>query len=133
MRQLGTPSDVFAAPADERVARIVGYHNVVPVEVRGEGVVQLGGLDLGFAAGQPTGSATLAVWATGIDLAAAGHQDGTASVRSVVPGPGRFEVVLDCRPQLVVHLHADASPPRPGDRVEVRLHPGLFAIVRDPQ
>jgi ABC-type sulfate/molybdate transport systems ATPase subunit len=129
VRQLGPPSDVFAAPADESVARIVGYHNVVPVEVRGDGVVQLSGLDVGFAVGRPTGSAMLAVWATGIDLSAAGHDSGTVCVRSVVPGPGRFEVVLDCRPQLVVHLSVDKSPPRPGDRVKLRLHPGLFTLV----
>ena len=133
VRQLGTPAEVFAGPADERVARIVGYQNLVPIEVRGDGMVHLGGQDLGVTTDQPPGPATLAVWATGIDLAPPGPEDRSARVRSVVPGPGRFEVVVDCGPRLVVHLRADAQPPRPGDRVAVRVHPGLSAIVREPQ
>jgi ABC-type sulfate/molybdate transport systems ATPase subunit len=130
VRQLASPTEVFRAPADERVARIMGYQNVVPATVDGDGTVRLGGQRVAVVPGENPGPAILAVWANGVEVSRAERVMATATVLTVAPGPGRWETVLDCGSRLVAHISAVAPPPRPGERVGVRLNPDLFALVR---
>ena len=102
---------------------------MVPADVDGLGVVRLGGQPVAGARTQKPGPATLAVWATGVGLGPTADSQAVASVRTVVPGPGRWEIVLDGGPTLVAHVSADTAPPNPGDRVGLRLNPDLCTIV----
>lgn len=132
LRQLGPPDETFQAPADARVARIVGYHNVVPVEVRAGGTVRLANHDVAVSNTPGTGPAILAVWASGVELSPAVSGQGHACIRAVTAGAGRWEVAVDSEPNLVVHLQADATPPRPGDRVTVGLRSGMYVVLPPP-
>jgi hypothetical protein len=79
-------------PSDAAVARLLGYENVIDVQIDDDGNV--------FAAGQPTGltappgrrSAELAVWATAIHPQV--RRDGgiRATVERITTGPGRHKL-----------------------------------------
>ena len=129
VRQLGSPAEVFQAPADERVARIVGYQNLIPVDVEADGGVRLHNQILTTTNAVGPGAATLAIWATGVQVVPPQHGDFAAIVLAVSPGPGRWEVVLDCGRQLVAHVRGDTTPPRQGEHVSMRLRPDLFIIM----
>ena len=120
-RQLGPPADVFRAPADARVARIVGYQNLLPVEIDPDGVVRLSGQRVATTT-RPieAAPATLAVWAAGVEVGPPGTDAVVATVDAVTPGPGRWEVTLACGPRIVAHVRNDQPPPRRGEQVGVR-------------
>lgn len=129
IRQLGTPTDVFRAPADARVARIVGYQNLLAVEVEPGGVVRLRGHPIATTMPSAGGPATLAVWAAGVQVGPPGTGAVVATVEAVTPGPGAWEVVLDCGSRMVAHVRNDQAPPRRGEQVGLRLLPELVAVV----
>jgi ABC-type sulfate/molybdate transport systems ATPase subunit len=132
VRQLGTPAEVFRTPTDARVARIVGYQNLLPVDVDADGTVRLGDQALATTNALGPGAATLAIWATGVRVMLPRHGCLAATVLAVTPGPGRWEVVLDCGQRLVAHVRGDDLPPREGEQVAIRLRPDLFTVVREP-
>jgi len=128
VHQLGSPAEIFRSPADDRVARIVGYQNLLPVDVV-DGSVRLDNSILTTTRAMRSGAATLAIWATGVQIVAHPHGCIKATVSAVTPGPGRWEVLLDCGRQLVAHLPGDAAPPRHGEQVAIRLHPDLCTVI----
>ncbi|MDQ3104130.1 MAG: ABC transporter ATP-binding protein [Actinomycetota bacterium] len=129
IRQLGTPTHVFQAPADLRVARIVGYQNLLPVEIDPDGVVRLHGQPLATVSSRAGGPATLAVWASGVEVGPPGPDAVVATVDAVTPGPGRWEVALDCGPRIVAYVRSDQPPPRRGEQLSLWLLPELIAVV----
>ena len=129
VRQLAAPAAVFAAPADAAVASILGFHNLLPADVDAHGAVRLHNQILTTTNAVGPGAATLAIWATGVQVVPPQHGDFAAIVLAVSPGPGRWEVVLDCGRQLVAHVRGDTTPPRQGEHVSMRLRPDLFIIM----
>jgi ABC-type sugar transport system ATPase subunit len=130
IRQLGEPAEVFQAPADARVARILGYQNLLQVNVDANGAVTFHGrrlLDTQLAGPR---SATLAVWANGIELERPQEGAMAATVQGVTAGPGRWEVTIhDCGTRLVAFMRSDQPPPQPGQQVALRLLPELCATM----
>lgn len=128
--QLGTPADVFRSPADPRVARIVGYQNLLPVEIEPDGAVRLRGQRVATTTRRMAGGpVTLAVWAAGVLVGPPGTGAVVATVDAVTPGPGRWEVSLDCGSRLVAYVRSDQPPPHRGEQVGLRLLPELLAVV----
>lgn len=129
VRQAGTPAAVLHAPVDGRVARLVGYHNLLAVEIDADGVARFGGHPLTSPNAGTPGAATLAVWASGVAVLPLERSGLVATVRAVSPGPGRWEVLLDCGQRLVAHLRADEPPPLHGQQVRLRLRPDLLTVT----
>jgi ABC-type Fe3+/spermidine/putrescine transport system ATPase subunit len=130
VRQVGPATDVLRHPADARVARLMGYDNVLGGMVGGDGELTVAGLETGMRPGLPSGPCTVAFWATGLDLTEPADGWPHMVVERVTAGPGRWEVALGGPVRLVAHLPMDAVPPAPGDRVSLRLDPRLVAVAR---
>ena len=130
VRQLATPEALMRAPADAVVARVVGYENILAVEVGEDGTVEVGGRDTGLRgpAGAP-GPALAAAWAAGIRLRAPDGGGLPATVRHVSAGPGRWEIALSAPMPLRVHVPLGAPPPLPGERVGVVLDPARAVLL----
>jgi ABC-type sulfate/molybdate transport systems ATPase subunit len=120
LRQLGDPAAVVRGPADATVARLLGYENVLPVEVDASRRVLLGGEPCGVPA-PPTanaGPATLAAWAQSIRIVERGADALGARVERVSPGPGRWEIVLAAGAhRLHAHVPLDREMPEVGTTV----------------
>ena len=127
--QIGPPSALIRRPADATVARLVGYDNVVAVEVDANGEVLIGGRACGLREPGMAGSATLAAWASAVELMAPGAAPLEAKVEHVSPGAGRWDVTLACAESLRTQLPLDQSPPQPGDRLAVRIRPELATLI----
>jgi ABC-type sulfate/molybdate transport systems ATPase subunit len=132
VRQLGTPSSVVRRPADATVAKLVGYENVVPVEIDQAGQVLVAGVACGLAARDPAGAGTLVAWAGAIRIAPRGRGPLEATVERVSPGPGRWEVVLAAGETLRAQLPLNDVPPRAGERVSVSVDPTHATVISDP-
>jgi ABC-type sulfate/molybdate transport systems ATPase subunit len=131
VRQLGTPSSVVRRPADATVARLVGYDNVIPVDIDRAGQVLVAGVGCGLAARHPAGAGTLAAWAGAIRIAPRGRGPLEAKVERVSPGPGRWEVVLAAGQTLRAYLPLDEVPPPPGEGVSVSIDPTHTTVISD--
>ncbi len=131
LQQIGRPIEVVLAPADATVARIVGYQNVFSGSSGTDGAVRSGPFDLGISGTTEAGPVTVAVWATGIVLGPPGGHGLPAVVRTVTPGPGRWDVRLDAPPPLVAHLPYGTQPPRIGQPVTVTLKPDHEVVIPD--
>jgi ABC-type sulfate/molybdate transport systems ATPase subunit len=130
IRQLGPPAEVFRAPADPRVARILGYQNLLPIIVHADGAVTLNGEQLLNTELAWPRAATLGVWANGIELEEPEEGALVATVQTVTPGPGRWEVILSyCGARLVAFARSDQLPPQLGQQVALRLLPDLCATM----
>ncbi len=129
LRQLSDPATVVRRPADGTVARLVGYENVVPVQVDPSGQVMIGGAPCGITATTGAGPATLATWATAIALTAPGDATLNATVERASQGPGRWEVTLDAAETLRAYLTLDQTPPRQGERLGVQIDPAHAVVI----
>jgi ABC-type sulfate/molybdate transport systems ATPase subunit len=132
IRQLGTPSSVVRRPADATVAKLVGYDNVVRVEIDRSGRVLIAGLPCGLPAHHPPGAGTLATWGAAIRIAPPGRGPLEATVQRVSPGPGRWEVVLAAGETLRAHLPLDDVPPEADELVSVTIDPAHATVIRAP-
>lgn len=133
LSQLGTPEEVLRAPADGNVARLLGYHNVLPVAVDAEGHVRSGGATLLTLPDAPSGPGMLAVWAHGVRVTPA-RNDETWQVTAVRPGPGRWEALIEGREDaageiLVAHLPLTDPPPGLADQVAVAVAVNECALM----
>jgi ABC-type sulfate/molybdate transport systems ATPase subunit len=130
IRQVAPADEVLRAPADATVARVIGYENVVPVDVTDSGAVCLGTVPLLRCPGRAAGRATLAVWAAGVRVRPAEAGEPCAWVTAVRAGPGRTEVVLGVGDaELVAHLSPDAPPPPSDAPVAVTALPAACALL----
>jgi ABC-type sulfate/molybdate transport systems ATPase subunit len=128
VRQLGDPSSVVRRPADAMVAKLVGYHNVIPVETDRTGRVLIGGAPCGLPADTP-GAGTLAAWGAAIRITPPGRGPLQATVELVSPGPGRWELILSAGETLRAHLPLDDQPPQAGERVAVHVDPAHATLI----
>jgi ABC-type sulfate/molybdate transport systems ATPase subunit len=133
IRQVDDPVSVVRHPADATVARLVGYENVLPVEIDGSGQVLIDGSPCGVSARGGPHPATLAAWATAIHLVSPGSAHISATVERVSHGPGRWEVALAGNETLYVHLPSDQRPPSPGAVVGVRIDPSRAVMITAPR
>jgi ABC-type sulfate/molybdate transport systems ATPase subunit len=130
LRQVGAAADVVARPADAEVARLVGYENVVDVAIDDAGAVLVGGRPSGMSAAPGARRATLAVWAAGLRVRPAVAGRLPATVRRVIPGPGRQVVFLDAGVELCAHVPLDQPAPARGSAVSVELDAALATLLR---
>jgi ABC-type sulfate/molybdate transport systems ATPase subunit len=129
VQQLGEPAAVVLAPATAGVARLVGYDNVIRAEIDATGQVLIAGRRCGLSEARPPGPVTVAAWGAAIQLVAPQPDVFAATVERVSPGTGRWEVVLSGGAPLRAHLPLDQAPPRPADRVGVRLDAALATVI----
>ena len=127
-RQVGEPALVVQRPADATVAKLVGYDNVIPVEIDATEGVLIAGKPCGVPAAHH-GAGTLAAWGTAVRIDRAGSGALDATVERVSPAPGRWEVTLSAGETLRAHLPLDTQPPQPGDRVGVRVDPAQATFI----
>jgi ABC-type sulfate/molybdate transport systems ATPase subunit len=129
LRQVAPAHDLVTHPTDAAVARLVGYENVIDVEIDDHGNVLAAGRLTGLTAPPGRRSATLAVWANAIHLHDPRVAGLPATVARVTTGPGRHELTLDAGFPLRAHLPLATRPPDPGTEVSLELHPALAAVV----
>ena len=128
LRQVAPADDLVTRPIDVAVARLVGYENVIDVDIDDNGNVLLGGRPTGLTAPPGRRSAGLAIWATSIHVREA--QGGLpAIVARVTTGPGRHELTLDAG--LALHAHVPLTQPTPdlGAEVSLRIEPTMTALL----
>jgi ABC-type sulfate/molybdate transport systems ATPase subunit len=130
VHQLGDPDGVVLRPASPTVARLVGYDNVIPGEINQTGQVLIAGKPCGLREALPPGPITVAAWGAAIRLVAREPDVFEATVERISPGTGRWDVVLSGGPPLRAHLPLDQAPPRPADRVGVRLDAALATVIQ---
>ena len=131
IRQLGGPTSVVRQPVDGTVAHLLGYENVVPVQIDASGQVRLQGAPCGISTTANPGPATLATWGTAIRLE---PRDGTpmvAVVKRIAPGAGLWEVTLDAGETLIAHVTLDQATPSVGDEVGVLIDEGNAVLIPD--
>jgi ABC-type sulfate/molybdate transport systems ATPase subunit len=129
VHQLGEPDEIVRQPVTATVARLVGYHNVIPAEVDRNGQVLIAGKLCGLRESRSPGPVTLAAWGAGVRPVPPESAGLEATVERVAPGGGRWEIFLAAGAPLRAHLPIDQAPPRPGERVGVRINPGLAILI----
>jgi ABC-type Fe3+/spermidine/putrescine transport system ATPase subunit len=129
LRQTGTPTALLAHPADDDVARLVGFDNVLHAHVTEDGIVRVRGQAIGLATAGHPGPVTLAAWGAAVRLDNGGEGALTARVRRCAPGPGRWELDLDAGTPLRAHLPLTAQPRRPGDTVAITLDHAQTVVI----
>jgi molybdate transport system ATP-binding protein len=146
IRQIGPVHEVFAAPADAAVARVVGTENVLPVhvEAHGDGLVRVRSGALELVAVDPGGLAHEALAcvraeevvleeAPGAPTSARNLLAGVVSARTD-EGP-LVRVVVDCGAPLVAlvtRASAEALRLAPGRRVAALVKaPAVKLVPRD--
>ena len=133
IRQLSDPASFVRRPADGTVARLVGYENVIPAQIDADGQVLIGGAPSGVTTTTAPGSATLAAWATAIQLVSPDSAPLRATVERVSHGPRYWEIALAGRERLRAHLPLERSPPLPGDVVGVCIDPPRSVVIPAPR
>ena len=128
LRQLADPQTLLCQPTDVTVARLVGYQNVIAVEIRENGDVLIEGAPCLRLDAAP-GPAELAAWASAIRIRPEGNAGLPVTVQSLHAGPGRWEVRLAGSVALRAHLPLHEPPPRPGDRVAVEIDPTGATLI----
>jgi ABC-type sulfate/molybdate transport systems ATPase subunit len=135
LRQVAPADELVTHPADAAVARLLGYENVIAVEVDDDGNVLVAGHSTGLTAPPGRRTAGLAIWATAIHVRGRGDaaEPGLrAIVARVVPGPGRYELTLDAGVALRAHAPVAQPPPDRGTEVAVEIEPSLTALLEPP-
>lgn len=130
---LDSPASVVQRPADATVAKLVGYENVLPVQVDQSAQVLIGGAPCGVATTAGPGRATLAAWGTAIRVLPPDTAPLRATVERVSQGPGRWDVTLTAGETLHAHLPLDRRPPGVSECVGVQVdwaHATLIARHR---
>jgi ABC-type sulfate/molybdate transport systems ATPase subunit len=131
IRQLGGPASVVRQPVDGRVARLVGYENVIAVDIDPSGQVRIGGAYCGVSTTTDPGPATLAAWGKAVRLTPADGAPMAATVTRISPGAGYWEVTLDAGATLSAHVALDQAIPRVGDQVGVVINETQAVVIPD--
>jgi putative spermidine/putrescine transport system ATP-binding protein len=137
VEQVGTPEELYGAPATAFVAQFVGLSNRIPGTVRG-GVVDVRGVPIEVLGDAPDGPATAFVRPEDLillpsdDPALTGAPD--AAIRGVVVsssflGSLRRTLVRLDDDLLVSVQHEVDSAPQPGDEVRIRLRAKPVAVT----
>jgi ABC-type sugar transport system ATPase subunit len=132
LRQTAPGSQLVSSPADGAVARLIGYENVIEIQVDDDGSVLAAGGPTGLTAPPGRRPATLAIWAAAVSVRAPGDAPLRATVNQVSSGPGRYDLALDAGVALRAHVPLGTPPPRPGTAVSVHLDPARAAIIEQP-
>jgi ABC-type sulfate/molybdate transport systems ATPase subunit len=130
IRQLGDPAALLRQPADPTVARLLGYDNVLAIEVDEKRQVLIGGVRCGITTTLDPGPATLAAWAAALRITPPGAAPLQATVERVAQGPGCWQLTLTASQTLHTQLPLDQTPPRVGESVGVEVdlaHASLIA------
>ena len=132
LRQVAPAADLVTRPADAAVARLVGYENVIDVDIDDDGNVLAAGHPTGLTAPPGRRSAGLAIWATAIHVRDPRDGGLPATVARVTTGPGRHELTLDAG--LALHAHVPLTQPTPdrGAEVSLDIDPTLTALLDSP-
>jgi ABC-type sulfate/molybdate transport systems ATPase subunit len=128
LRQAAPGAELASKPADAAVARLVGYENVIDVDIDDEGNVLVSGQPTGLTAPPGRRSAGLAIWATAIHMHDA-QRGLRATVARVTPGPGRHQLTLDAGLTLHAHVPLGQSTPDLGAEVSLRIEPTMTALL----
>jgi ABC-type Fe3+/spermidine/putrescine transport system ATPase subunit len=129
LRQVASPERLIASPADEDVAALVGYHNVVPARVGDDGRIRIAGHTTTLLADGPQRDVTVAAWASSLRLDASASHALRGVVRQVSPVADGLQVVVDAGLELLAELPLAARRPVRGDEVGVVLDPRLCAVI----
>ena len=129
LHQVAQPADLVAHPVDIEVARLIGYENVIAVEISDAGTVLAAGRPTGLTAPPGRRTSALAIWAAAVRVRPAGHGPLPATVQRVTTGLGRHELTLDAGLELRAHLPLNTPPPDPGTEVAIELDPGLVTVL----
>jgi ABC-type antimicrobial peptide transport system ATPase subunit len=128
MRQLGDPASVLRRPSDPTVATLLGYENVLAVEVNREGQVLMSGVRCRITTTLEAGPATLALGRRA-PAHAAGCRAPPGDRRARRPRPGRWELTLTGPQTMHAHMPLDQTPPRLGESVGVELDPAHVSMI----
>jgi ABC-type sulfate/molybdate transport systems ATPase subunit len=131
IRQLGAPISVLGQPADGTVAHLLGYENVIPVQIDASGQVRVNGALCGVSTKLNPGPATLATWGTAVRLDPTDGAPMAAVVKRISPSAGRWEVTLDAGEALIAHLALDQATPTAGDQVGVLIDVRHAVVIPD--
>jgi ABC-type Fe3+/spermidine/putrescine transport system ATPase subunit len=132
LRQVAPADDLLSHPADAAVARLIGYENVLEVDIDDHGSVLVAGRPTGLLATPGPRPVGLAVWAAAIRVCARDDGPLHATVDRVTTAPGRYEVTVDAGVALRAYLPLTTAPPPPGTKVSVELDPALAAVLEQP-
>jgi ABC-type sulfate/molybdate transport systems ATPase subunit len=131
LRQAAPGHELVSKPADAAVARLIGYENVIDVDIDDGGDVLVGGHPTGLTAPPGRRSAGLAIWATAIHVHDA--QGGLpATVARVTTGPGHHELTLDAGRSLHAHVPLGQPTPDLGAKVSLRIESTMTALLDTP-
>jgi ABC-type sulfate/molybdate transport systems ATPase subunit len=129
IRQLGDPASVLRQPTDPTVATLIGYDNVLAVEVDREGQVLIGGTRCGITTTLDPGPATLAAWAAALRITPPGAGPLQATVKRVAQGPGCWQLTLTASQTLHTQLPLEQTPPRVGESVGVDVDSARASVI----
>ena len=129
IRQLGDPASVLGQPANATVAKLVGYDNVLSVEVDQEAYVLINGVPCGITTTLDPGPATLAAWAAALRITPPGAAPLRATVDRVAQGPGHWQLTLSAAQTLHAQLPLGQRPPRVGESVDVQVDPAHASVI----
>ena len=132
--QVGTPRDIYDAPADRFVAGFIGESVVLEGRVA-DGRIALPGGDLPAPDGAPPGPATVAVRPERLRLTAHGAPDSLSAVIEAATYHGS-DVTAHLRlpggAQAAARLPAHADPGAPGTAVGLSVEPGALRLLAAP-
>ena len=146
--QTGTPEEVFSAPADEFVARSLGFKNIMPGVVRGQSDLVETDCALGvvFSLRERTGAPSngeqviLIIGETGIEVhqgpedAPAGRNALSGTVVEQVFRGGQYELKVRVAGGVIfcpVPLDRAGAALRPGREVSLVIDPGAVKLLKD--
>ena len=129
IRQMGEPESVVRHPTDGTVARLVGYENVIAVEIDPSGQVRVAGAHCGVSATTARGPATLATWGTAVRLTPVDGAPLVATVKRTSPGAGYWEVILDAGDTFTAHVALEQAVPRIGDQVGIVIDESHAVVI----
>jgi thiamine transport system ATP-binding protein len=124
IRQVGEPDAVWRAPADEWVARFLGYSSVLPGEPRAGDSTRCA---VGVVPGR---GAAVALRPAALRLDPAGELAGTCL--SVEPGPDVTRLTVDLPGVGEIAATADGGRPTAGQLVRLRFDPMAAAVLPAP-
>jgi ABC-type sulfate/molybdate transport systems ATPase subunit len=127
--QLGPPHSVVRRPADATVAKLVGYDNVIPVEIDQSGRVLIAGAPCGLSANHRSRGGTLVAWGAALGVTSPGGGPLEGRVERVSAGPGRWDLVIAAGETLRAHTPLDDFPPRVGELVSVSIDPAHATVI----
>jgi thiamine transport system ATP-binding protein len=124
--QEGTPEEVWRVPADEWVARFLGFDNIVDATLT-DGVAEA---EFGrFAVGEAgSGRCRLVIRPDGFAVSATGGIEGEVVGRSF--RGGHYRLLVEVRDETVLDMEIDERPiPRVGDRVKLEIDPAAVVVL----